>query len=96
MHVVTVYDVRPLESEGHCFEPYFVALCTCDTYPQVRDRESEAREDAQQHATQTGGHLEPEVHRPVGQVPFSCLERLWQTTDDSAGRAARILDGDAS
>ena len=66
MHVVAVHDVRPLEGEQHCFEPFFVALCTCDTPPRVRSRESEAREDAHQHAVRTGGHVEPGLVRPVG------------------------------
>ena len=66
MHVVTVHDVRPLEGERHSFDPYFVALCTCDTQPKVRDAESVARKDAHEHAARTGGAVEPDVHRPVG------------------------------
>ena len=66
MHVVIVHDVRPLEGAGDSFDPYFVALCTCDTHPKVRDTESEARADAQEHAARTGGQMQAEVHRPVG------------------------------
>lgn len=66
VHVIAVHDVRPLEGELHSFEPFFVALCTCDAQPKVRSRESQAREDADQHARQTGGQVEPGLRRPVG------------------------------
>lgn len=65
-HVVAVHDVRPLQDDRHGFEPFFIALCTCDALQDVRRLEPEAREDALVHAVRTGGRVEPEVRRPVG------------------------------
>ena len=65
-HIVGVHDVRPLADEKHPWAPYFVALCTCDCPPQVRDTEDAARTDADHHAQETGGTVQPGLLRPLG------------------------------
>jgi hypothetical protein len=65
-HVVEVNDVRPFPGERRPWEPYFVALCTCNFSPQVRETEADARSDAQDHASATGGTLPPGLRRTVG------------------------------
>jgi hypothetical protein len=65
-HIVEVHDVRPLPNERRPWDPYFVALCTCDCPPRPRDTEAAARADAHEHASKTGGCVQPELRRPVG------------------------------
>jgi hypothetical protein len=60
-HAAAVYDVRP-ESGDDSFEPYFIALCECDWFGDIRESPEEARRDAEAHTP----HVSDEIKRPVG------------------------------
>ena len=61
-HHAAVYDTRPKPGDKDQFEPYFVALCECDWYGDVRQSSEEAFRDAYQHTQ----NVDEDVKRPVG------------------------------
>ena len=61
-HAAAVHDVRPLPGDKDQFEPYFVALCECDWFGDIRDHPDDARRDAEQHTP----NVAEEIKRPVG------------------------------
>lgn len=61
-HNVEVHDVRPSPDQPEDFEPYFVALCDCDWFGDIRSSSEEAFRDAHRHSL----NVSEDVRRPVG------------------------------
>jgi len=61
-HHAAVYDTQPLPGDKNQFEPYFVAICSCDWLGGIRESREEAFRDAFGHTE----NVDEEVKRPVG------------------------------
>ena len=61
-HEAVVHDVRPPPEEPGEYEPYFIAICSCDWVAEARASEAEARRDAAGHTS----NVREAVKRPLG------------------------------
>ena len=61
LHEATVHDVRAPAEHADEFEPYFIAMCSCDWVGEAKASEPEARLEAQQHTA----NVREEVERPL-------------------------------